>query len=159
MKKVLATFSMVALLLTLSTSVFAELKTWKSLLTTQITEINVTQLADRMQQKKKFVLLDIREPAEFEAGHIKGAKNVPRGLIDFKLPRMVKNANTPIIIYCKSGARGALATQTLNQLGYKNVTNVKGAFMAWVKAGNEYYNMFGSSKAVKWGAKEKMKKK
>lgn len=154
MKKFSMILSVLFTLAVFSTPAFAALKNWKVFVDGSAKEITVAQLKQKMNAKKKFVLIDVREANEFDAGHIKGAINVPRGYLEFKMPRMYKAANTQIVVYCKSGARGMLATQALVKLGYKNAVNLQGAFLAWVKGGNEYYNYHGSSKIAKFGAKE-----
>ena len=86
------------------------------------------------------VLVDIREPIEWER-HIAGALQVPRGLIEFvadpESPRHNADLgpNRRIVVYCASGARGALATLTLKNMGYENVANMDGGLKAWVAAG------------------------
>ncbi|GAB3392791.1 rhodanese-like domain-containing protein [Azotobacter armeniacus] len=82
------------------------------------------------------VLLDVREADEFHAGHIPGAVNIPRGLLEFKL------SNTPelsardlsIVLYCKTSGRAALAACTLQDMGYLQVQSIAGGFDAWSAA-------------------------
>jgi rhodanese-related sulfurtransferase len=86
------------------------------------------------------VFVDVREPIEWEQ-HIAGAVQVPRGLIEFVADPASPRYNTRlqptqrIIVYCASGARGALATLTLRNTGYENVANLDGGLNAWVAAG------------------------
>ena len=86
------------------------------------------------------VLLDVREPVEWEE-HIKGAVQVPRGLLEFAAdpasPRHNAGLNPDrrVIVYCRSGARAALATLTLKAMGYEDVANLAGGFAAWKDAG------------------------
>lgn len=82
------------------------------------------------------VLLDVREADEFHAGHIPGAVNIPRGLLEFKL------SNTPelsardlkIVLYCKTSGRAALAACALHDMGYLHVESIEGGFDAWSTA-------------------------
>lgn len=82
------------------------------------------------------VLLDVREADEFHAGHIPGAVNIPRGLLEFKL------SNTPelsardlkIVLYCKTSGRAALAACALHDMGYLQVQSIEGGFDAWSAA-------------------------
>lgn len=83
------------------------------------------------------VLLDVREPEEFSAGHIPGAVLMPRGMLEFKLsadpalsPRDLK-----IVLYCKSSGRAALAACALHEMGYLHVQSIAGGFDAWATAG------------------------
>ena len=80
--------------------------------------------------------VDCREPKEFKSGHIPGAMNIPRGLLEFKIAKKVSDKNKEIVIYCKKGGRGCLAAFNLVRMGYKNVKNLDGGWQAWEKAGN-----------------------
>ncbi len=99
-----------------------------------ITEISPQEAASYLN-KKGYVFLDVREPSEYQKGHIPGAKNLPRGLLEFKIAKLFpdRKAQT-IIVYCRSGGRAALATKVLQEMGYKAV-NLKGGIAAWKKAG------------------------
>jgi rhodanese-related sulfurtransferase len=86
------------------------------------------------------VLVDIREPIEWEQ-HIAGALQVPRGLIEFvadpESPRHNADLGPTrrVIVYCASGARAALATLTLQNMGYENVATLEGGLKGWIAAG------------------------
>jgi len=82
------------------------------------------------------VALDVREGGEFEAGHLNAAINLPRGLLEFKVDKLAElsDRSKPILVYCQSGGRGALATYTLRQMGFKNVSNMVGGYGAWIEA-------------------------
>ncbi|HUI62090.1 MAG TPA: rhodanese-like domain-containing protein, partial [Steroidobacteraceae bacterium] len=73
------------------------------------------------------LIIDVREPAEYAAGHVPGALNIPRGLIEFRIwphvgfPDKV-DLNAKITLYCGSGARAALAAKSLRDLKFTNVT-------------------------------------
>ena len=89
-------------------------------------------------QDGSHLIVDVREPEEFSLGHLVGAINVPRGVLEFRtdpsypgaIPKLSDKA-TKIILYCRSGGRSALAAQSLGQLGYKAVVSMAGGFMAW----------------------------
>ena len=101
----------------------------------QIKEIDVATAAEAIAQGN--ILIDIREPAEFEAGRILGACNVPRGVLEFKTvdhPSLA-NKTARIVIYCRSGGRAALAALNLQRLGYSNIESVAGGIEAWKTAG------------------------
>ena len=82
------------------------------------------------------IFLDCREPKVFKSGHIPGAMNIPRGLLEFKIAKKISDKNKEIVIYCKKGGRGCLAAFNLVRMGYKNVKNLDGGWQAWEKAGN-----------------------
>lgn len=100
----------------------------------QITEIDVATAQKRLNN----LLLDVREPAEFAAGHLPGAVNIPRGLLEFKIdshPDFQGRQQADIVVYCQTGGRSALATQVLNQLGYGGAVSMAGGFKAWTESG------------------------
>ena len=74
---------------------------------------------------KGALLLDVRTAGEFSGGHIPGAKNIPLDKIS-KVEKTVMNKETPIFVYCHSGARAAQATGYLKDKGYKDVRNIGG---------------------------------
>jgi rhodanese-related sulfurtransferase len=86
-------------------------------------------------------LVDLREPAEWEAGMIAGAIHVPRGLLEFAADpsspahRRELDPHQRVILYCASGGRSALAADTLQAMGYTNVAHLDGGFKAWAAAG------------------------
>ena len=99
-----------------------------------IVEVSVSD-AKALLDKGGYIFLDVRTSKEFKMGHIPGAMHLARGLLEFKIAKKVPDKNANIIIYCKSGGRGSLATYTLGQMGYKSVKNMAGGWKAWTKAG------------------------
>jgi rhodanese-related sulfurtransferase len=83
------------------------------------------------------VLIDVREADEFAAGHIPGAVHMSRGLLEFKLSGSPELAarDLPIVVYCKSGGRAALAACALLDMGYLQVRSIAGGIDAWVAGG------------------------
>jgi Rhodanese-related sulfurtransferase len=71
------------------------------------------------------VLLDVRTDAEFAQGHIPGASNLPVDRI-FGAQKKIGSFDTPVYVYCQSGARSARAADWLRSAGYKNITNLGG---------------------------------
>jgi rhodanese-related sulfurtransferase len=109
----------------------------------KITEVSAEQVKADLDAGKKFILLDVRSKEEFEAGHLPYAKNVSRGLLEFMIGKAIPDRNAEIILYCRTGARSALATLVLNEMGYVNAKNMTGAFKAWGTAGYPIYNRHG----------------
>ncbi|MBO1530509.1 sulfurtransferase [Psychrobacter sp. F1192] len=101
----------------------------------QITEVAVAEAQDACDQAD--IVIDVREPAEYAAGHIAGAISIPRGVLEFKVNDLPANkgADTNLLVYCKTSGRAALAAQSLEALGYKQVVSIAGGFEAWVEAG------------------------
>ncbi len=101
----------------------------------QINEIPVAQAETACH--KADIVIDVREPAEYAAGHIKGAVSVPRGVLEFKIANLpaIKGADTNILLYCQSSGRAALAAQSLAALGYTQVISITGGYEACLEAG------------------------
>jgi rhodanese-related sulfurtransferase len=99
-----------------------------------ITTISVAD-AKALFDKGGVSFLDVRTAKEFKAGHIPGAVNVPRGLIEFKVGKKLPDKNAVIVVYCKSGGRSSLSSDTLVKMGYKNIRNMDGGWKAWTEAG------------------------
>lgn len=89
------------------------------------------------QIEKGAVVIDVREPHEHESGHVPGAINIPRGVLEIKVPdhEATKDPNTPIRVYCGSGGRAALSADRLQELGYTDVASIEGGFKGWCDAG------------------------
>ena len=101
----------------------------------KISEISVADAKAKIDSDASVIVLDVREPDEFKKGHIPKAKNIPRGLLEFKVAKEIPNKDAQILVYCKSGGRSALASSTLLEMGYKNVKSIAGGWQAWLKAG------------------------
>ncbi|MEX2317689.1 MAG: rhodanese-like domain-containing protein [Pirellulales bacterium] len=81
------------------------------------------------------VLIDVRESEEFARAHAAGAIHLSRGVLELKIEEVVPDVATPILCYCGGGSRSALAAESLQRMGYTNVTNVAGGFKAWKEKG------------------------
>ena len=82
-------------------------------------------------------VLDVREGHEFRNGHIGGAINIPRGLLEFQLggDEALSDRSRRFVVYCKSSGRAALAAQVMQDMGYLHVSSIAGGFDAWSAAG------------------------
>ncbi len=105
-----------------------------------IEEISVDELNIKIEAMDDFFLIDVRQPEEFENGNIPYSTQISRGVLEFKIGDKsfweaeqwyVPEKDAEIIIYCKKGDRGILATKALNELGYSNVKNLAGGIVAW----------------------------
>jgi rhodanese-related sulfurtransferase len=91
------------------------------------------------------VVIDVREPAEFETGHIPGSINIPRGVLEFQVDAHPAVANVsdpalshkerPIVVVCRTGGRAALSAVNLQRLGFGDVRSIGGGVVAWGEAG------------------------
>jgi rhodanese-related sulfurtransferase len=103
--------------------------------------VKTTDMAGYLAAVKKpngALLLDVREPAEFAAGHVPGAVNIPRGLLEFQIykvmgyPKKVDTSKT-IYVQCQSGGRATLATAALKTIGFKRPVAVVMSWPEWVQ--------------------------
>lgn len=98
-----------------------------------ISEIEAYDLASKIQDDPSaYEIIDVREPMEWQAGTIPGAKLIPMRTIPAHMDKL--NAEKPIVLMCRSGARSAHAVAYMNNQGFKNVHNLRGGLISW--AGN-----------------------
>src|SRR5579871_597896 len=84
------------------------------------------------------VLVDVREPEEWGAGHIPGAKHVPKSYLESRIEGAVPDRSARVVLYCASGNRSAWAARTLlDDLGYEHVESMTGGFTLWKDRGYE----------------------
>ncbi len=81
------------------------------------------------------VVIDVREPDELAGGRIPGALTIPRGLLEQRIEPAAPDHARPLVVYCTSGNRSALAARSLTELGYADVRSLAGGFAAWKRAG------------------------
>lgn len=86
---------------------------------------------------KGAVVIDVRDAHEYETGHIDGAVNISRGTLEMRIFEVVPDKNAPVVCYCSGGNRGALATDTLQQMGYKNAVSICGGMTAFKRSGKD----------------------
>ena len=84
-------------------------------------EITPDKAYEMIENNKEIVIVDVREQDEYETGHLIDSINVPLGTIDKSINKFISDKETPIIVYCKSGARALEASQILVDKGYTNV--------------------------------------
>jgi len=96
-----------------------------------IPSINAAELQEKMKSAKRPLLLDVRQPEEFQMGHISGAKLIPLGELRGRLKELPRERE--IVCICASGNRSSSATRQLTSAGYQ-VLNLKGGMFAWRRA-------------------------
>lgn len=106
---------------------------------TDVRELMPWDMEERLEANPDAMVLDVREPDEFEAMHIKGSLNVPRGILESACeweyeetePELMRARDREIIVVCRSGYRSILAAHSLQVLGYKNVVSLKTGLRGW----------------------------
>ena len=99
-----------------------------------ITEISAQEAAAKLQSGEA-VVVDVREKDEWDEEHIPNATHLSRGTIELDIEGKVPDLNALIICHCGGGGRSALAADSLQKMGYKNVRSMAGGFKAWKAAG------------------------
>jgi len=113
-----------------------------------IKEVNIEQLAIALKTNSEAILIDVREPAEFAKHHIAGAVNYPRGVLEMNIhnhPKVASSSCEPevalqelakstIYVICRSGGRSALATASLQQMGFSDIYSVSPGMQGWLDA-------------------------
>lgn len=92
-------------------------------------------------------VIDVREPSEYAAGHVPGAVNIPRGVLEFEVdghPAVnclqdpaLAHRERPLVVYCRSGGRSALAAEALQRLGFSEPLSLGGGFNGWTAAARD----------------------
>jgi len=105
----------------------------------RIDEVFPWDLEEMLKQDDKPLLIDVREPNEFEAMHIKNSINVPRGILetsceydfDDTVPELVEAREKEVIVICRSGNRSIFAADVMQQMGYTKVVSLKTGLRGW----------------------------
>ena len=106
----------------------------------QVKTIDLESFKAALDRNDAGIVIDVREPAEYAAGHVPSAINIPRGLIELRIwPRVGfpehTDASTKLTLYCSTGVRNMLAAKSLRDLGLRNVIAVDMRIEDWTKAG------------------------
>jgi rhodanese-related sulfurtransferase len=105
----------------------------------RVAELFPWDLTEVLSERPDILLVDIREPYEYDAMHIDGALNVPRGILetaceyDYEetLPELADAREREIVLICRSGKRSILAADVMQEMGYKNVKSLKTGMRGW----------------------------
>ncbi|MBK1649314.1 rhodanese-like domain-containing protein [Rhabdochromatium marinum] len=106
---------------------------------TDVREIMPWDLEERLQENPELLILDVREPEEYNAMHIVGSINVPRGILESAcewnyeetVPELVQARDRELVVVCRSGYRSVLASHSMQVLGYTNVVSLKTGLRGW----------------------------
>ncbi len=98
-----------------------------------VKEITLEEVAQRLKPEKDFLLIDVREESEWNAGHLPFALHLSKGLIERDIETKIPDPSTPIILYCGGGYRSILAAQNIQQMRLKRVLSMSGGFRGWTE--------------------------
>ncbi len=104
-----------------------------------VPEIMPWDLEERLQENPDLLILDVREPYEYDAMRIPGSLAVPRGILETAcewnyeetVPELVRARKREIVVVCRSGYRSVLAAKVMQEMGYENVTSLKTGLRGW----------------------------
>jgi adenylyltransferase/sulfurtransferase len=96
---------------------------------TQVPEVTPVELKKMMDEKKPFILIDVREPHEFQICRIPDSQLIPLGQVPQRMNEL--NSADEIVVHCRSGMRSAQAVQLLMKAGFRKIYNLKGGILAW----------------------------
>lgn len=102
----------------------------------RIREVSPQEVLAMQERNADVIYLDVREPNEWNLGHLPGAMHIPRGTLETKVEAVVPR-NRKVVIYCASGNRSALAADTMQQMGYTDVVSMSGGFTGWAQSGGD----------------------
>jgi len=103
----------------------------------QIREVDTAE-ADEIRQRSGAVVLDVREPDEYEQGAIPGAVHIARGTLEGSVESRLTDKSAPVVVHCASGVRSAFAARTLTEMGYEDVVSMAGGFNKWKDEGRDW---------------------
>jgi hydroxyacylglutathione hydrolase len=110
-----------------------------------VPQITASELAEELRNGTVAVL-DVRGAAEWEAGHLPGALNIPAGYLADRLEEVPRER--PLVVHCQAGARSAMAASLLQAHGFDNVINLQGGYARWQAGGHAAEHETGASTSV-----------
>ncbi len=90
--------------------------------------------ATRLMNQPGALVLDVREDAEFAAGHLPRSRHIPLGQLSSRVGELAKHKEKPVLVVCRSGSRSGSACRRLKGAGFTQVYNLKGGVLAWEQA-------------------------
>ena len=102
---------------------------------TRVHQFTVEEFVSRLEAGERYILLDVREDAEWANGHIPSAHHIARGILEREIERAIPEKNAAIVLYCGGDDRSALAADNLQKMGYANVASLDGGLPGWTALG------------------------
>ncbi len=101
-----------------------------------IKELTVADVKQKLDANEKFHLLDVREESEWAKGRLPKAEHLGKGIIERDIETKIPDPSAEIVLYCGGGFRSALAAENLQKMGYTNVFSMDGGWREWTEAGH-----------------------
>jgi rhodanese-related sulfurtransferase len=101
----------------------------------RVHECMIDDIKAKLDRHQRFHLIDVREDHEFGKDHIKGAHHLGKGILERDIEALIPDRQANIVLYCGGGYRSVLAADSLQRMGYTNVTSMDGGIRAWREAG------------------------
>jgi rhodanese-related sulfurtransferase len=101
----------------------------------EISPDEVMALLSSPRRGEEFILIDVREDREWQAGHIAGAIHIGKGVIERDIESRVPDHGVKVVLYCGGGYRSVLAAESLQKMGYTNVASMAGGWRDWCANG------------------------
>lgn len=100
----------------------------------RVREVTVPLVKEKLRRGDSFLLLDVREEHEWDAGRITGARYLGKGVIERDIEKLAPDRHTEIILYCGGGYRSVLAADALHTMGYPHAASMAGGWKGWRRA-------------------------
>jgi rhodanese-related sulfurtransferase len=103
--------------------------------TPKVADVSQAQVVESLGKPGAPLLLDVRSEKEFAAGHVPGAINIPYDALPARLGELAKHRDAPVVVYCESGRRAGIASETLQGAGFSKLQHMSGDMSGWRSAG------------------------
>jgi rhodanese-related sulfurtransferase len=103
---------------------------------TRVRELTIADVKRRLDAGERFHLVDVREDHEWCKGRLPHAVHLGRGILERDVESQIPDLKADIVLYCGGGYRSALAAESLQKMGYSNVTSMAGGYRGWTEAGH-----------------------
>ena len=101
----------------------------------RVRQFTIEEYQERVARGERWVLVDVREDREWDAGHLPAATHLGKGVIERDIEVTFPDKNTPLVLQCGGGFRSALAADALQKLGYTYVVSLDGGYRGWIERG------------------------
>jgi rhodanese-related sulfurtransferase len=101
----------------------------------RVRTFSIEEFVDRLTNGERFVLLDVREDHEWQAGHLPSAHHLGRGVIEREIESVLPDRTTAIVCYCSDDDRSVLVADSLARMGYTTVVSLEGGWRGWTERG------------------------